>query len=561
MAPPFKIRKASSVERPLAAALRVMTFCTHLTSPYSRYAQALLFEDTMVDKTAVLVAVDTGPSLGSTDPASTGHVLGCADLLLLLDADVACGMGGAACYVTNVCVHPQRRRGGLGRAIMRAAEDQVCQLGGSQLVLHVYEENTPARALYQSMGYEEVREASLMSFFSSARFVEPGTPPQVLLSKRCSRRVPVEPARGVHAAERSISPVEMSISPVERSISPVEMSITPAEMSISPAERSISPPERSISPAERSISPAAARTPAARMSGAHAPEDATLDDMLRVATEAGSAAAAVVRARLGADVIKSKASRGDLLTEVDGAVQRLIEEHVLAAFPHHSFLGEESVEAGAKASAAALDASMRASPSDYLWICDPIDGTTNFVQSLPVVGISIGLARRRSDEPDGGWELVAGVIVDPFKDEVFSATLGGGARLNGEPIRCGEESLADAVVATGFAPNEASLRPMVRGIAAVGARARTVRMLGSAAIMLAWVACGRLSCYFEADLNAWDTAAGVLLIREAGGLVTDLTGEPFEIATRTLLASNRAAWAELRDVLAEADVVGLDTIA
>lgn len=280
-------------------------------------------------------------------------------------------------------------------------------------------------------------------------------------------------------------------------------------------------------------------------------------EIVRVAEAAGRAASAVVRNRLGADVIKSKASRGDLLTEVDGQVQELIQEHVQSVFPTHAFLGEETVPAGAKASAEALNAVMAASSAEFLWIVDPIDGTTNFVQSLPLVGISIGVARRTAAA--GSWEMVAGAIIDPFKDEVFTACKGGGAFLNGAPICVGSEPLADAVVATGFAPNEASLRPMVRGIAAVGARARTVRMLGSAAIMLAWVACGRLSCYFEADLNAWDTAAGVLLVREAGGVVTDLRGDAFEVATRPLLASNRAAHVELQATLAEVGVVGLDS--
>ena len=200
---------------------------------------------------------------------------------------------------------------------------------------------------------------------------------------------------------------------------------------------------------------------------------------------------------------------------------------------------------------------MSASRAEYLWIVDPIDGTTNFVQSLPLVAISIGVARS-SSASSSGWELVAGVIVDPFKEEVFTAQAGGGAFLNGEQVRVGTEGLADAVVATGFAPNEASLRAMVRGISAVGAKARTVRMLGSAAVMLAWVACGRLSAYFEADLNAWDTAAGVLLVREAGGVVTDLAGAPFEITTRPLIASNPASHVQLQETLAQAGVLGLD---
>jgi len=283
----------------------------------------------------------------------------------------------------------------------------------------------------------------------------------------------------------------------------------------------------------------------------------TLADVLHVAEDAGREASIVVRERLGADVIKSKASRGDLLTAVDGDVERLIERHVRAAFPSHGFLGEESVPAGAKASAEAISNALEALETEYLWICDPIDGTTNFVQSLPLVGISIGVARRGGD---GSWELVAGVIVDPFKEEIFSARAGGGAFLNGEPIHCGDEVLADAVVATGFAPNEASLRPMMRGIAAVGVKARTVRMLGSAAIMLAWVACGRLSAYFEADLNCWDTAGGVLLIREAGGVVSGLDGARHAIKTRTLLASNAASHDELQATLSAAGVDGLDAI-
>ena len=305
------------------------------------------------------------------------------------------------------------------------------------------------------------------------------------------------------------------------------------------------------------------RTPCTPHRCATARAVAVADSLLDIRREAeaiGLAGAELVAAKLGADVMKTKASRGDLLTEVDVAVQEIIEQRVRAKFPDHGFLGEESVAAGPKASADALRAALDASESEYLWIVDPIDGTTNFVQGLPLVGISIGVARRTS----AGWELAVGCIVDPFsklgRPEVFSAVAGGGATADGAPISVGDETLADAVVCTGFGPSEASLRPMVRGISAVGAKARTVRMLGSAAIMLAWVACGRLSAYFEADLNAWDMAAGVLLVREAGGVVTGLDGARWEVATRTLIASNAPAHAELQATLADAKVTGLDDV-
>lgn len=281
-----------------------------------------------------------------------------------------------------------------------------------------------------------------------------------------------------------------------------------------------------------------------------------LEAIQHTATEAAKRASKIIAAKIGADVISTKAGAKDLLTAVDGECQQVIESVVAAAHPSgHDFLGEESVPAGAKASAEALTAAMSGSDADWLWIVDPIDGTTNFVQSLPILGVSIGVAHRGED---GTWQLAVGVIADPFRDEIFAACAGGGAYLDGARIYVGDETLSNAVVSTGFAPNERSLRPMVRGIAAVGARARTVRMLGSAAIMLAWVACGRLSAYFEADLNAWDTAAGALLVREAGGVVTDLQGEPFTIATRPMLASNPAAHAELVSTLTEAGVRGLD---
>jgi myo-inositol-1(or 4)-monophosphatase len=426
--------------------------------------------------------------------------------------------------------------------------------------------------------------------FSTSKFVDDACPPQRLLSKRLvpDALVPDGVHDGAHDGARDYDSVVASLTVPGQVRVPVAQVRAPSPVRV---------PTRTAGPGPR-MSAAEPAVPVEPWT--LCVDDAELGAVLRVAEEAGRAAATMVKARLGADVVKTKASRGDLLTEVDGAAERLIEARVRAAFPTHAFLGEESVAAGAKASAEAIAAAMDAAfdgtgggaaseaqssgsgsgsvsastssapGDDWLWIVDPIDGTTNFVQSLPIVGISIGAARRRrggSRDPTVGggggggagvWEMAAGVIVDPFKGEVFSTAARYGAFLDGVPIRVSTERLADAVVATGFAPNQASLRPMARGIVAVGARARTVRMLGSAAIMLAWVACGRLSAYFEADLNAWDTAAGVLLVREAGGLVTELSGAPFGIASRPLLAANAAAHAELRDTLVEANVIGLD---
>ena len=208
---------------------------------------------------------------------------------------------------------------------------------------------------------------------------------------------------------------------------------------------------------------------------------ASFDSILSTAVNAAKEASVLIRDNAGADVVKSKANAKDLLTEIDAECQRVIERHVTAAHPSgHAFLG--GIRGGWRQG-------LRRSPRrhhgclrrEYLWIVDPIDGTTNFVQSLPLVGVSIGVARREPT-PGAQWELVVGVIADPFKDEIFTACKGGGTLLNGAPVRVDSSELSDAVVATGFAPNERSLRPMVRGISAVGARARTVRMYAHAGL-------------------------------------------------------------------------------
>ncbi|CAM9722522.1 unnamed protein product [Chrysoparadoxa australica] len=213
---------------------------------------------------------------------------------------------------------------------------------------------------------------------------------------------------------------------------------------------------------------------------------------------------------------------------------------------------QESVEPGSAASSDALAQALDGD-HEYLWIVDPIDGTTNFVHAMPLSAVSIGIA-------DKAGNLVIGVIYDPHREEMFHAVKGCGAFLNGAPLHVGEQAtLEEAVVAAGAPPTALALGPALRGITALAPKVRTMRLLGSAAIMLAWVACGRLTAYFEADLNAWDIAAGALIIMEAGGHVTEGSGAPYSLATRSVVGSNSLIHSELQEVLQAADAVAVDT--
>ena len=276
--------------------------------------------------------------------------------------------------------------------------------------------------------------------------------------------------------------------------------------------------------------------------------DADLKSVLQTAKEAARAAGRVMQDNLGAAVTKTKCSNKDLLTEIDPLCQQVIAEKVAEAFPTHKFLGEESVGAGDAASAEALDNLIG---SEWLWIVDPIDGTTNFVQGMPMSVISVGVAHRGN--------LVAGVIMDPYRNELFWASAGNGAFLNDKQITTGpERKLSDAVIAAGSPPNMRSIAPSLRGVNALMPECRTLRMLGSACLHLAWIACGRLSAYFEPDLNSWDTAAGAVILREAGGRISDLQGEDYKLSTRPILASTGHTHDAVLQVLQAARVTGLD---
>jgi myo-inositol-1(or 4)-monophosphatase len=225
--------------------------------------------------------------------------------------------------------------------------------------------------------------------------------------------------------------------------------------------------------------------------------------LLQVAQEAGAKAAAIAKSQRETLAV-GVSFKGDrnLVTTADIAAEKAIIETIRHHFPNHLILAEES--------------SNTLPPErygeGYVWVIDPIDGTTNYAHGHYQVGISIGCALNGS--------VVAGVVVAPFLGEVFTATKGGGAFLNGAPIHCTNPSrVEDAVVVTGFPYNRINVRNICARIERVVGRCRDLRRLGAASLDLCWVACGRLDAYFEETLNPWDCAAGGLIAREAGATI------------------------------------------
>lgn len=261
--------------------------------------------------------------------------------------------------------------------------------------------------------------------------------------------------------------------------------------------------------------------------------------ILRVAVTAAREAGRLLHDSRGAAVVARKPGLDSLVTQVDKACEELIFGLVSAAFPGHWMLGEEHGLRRAGHDGATADQS----EMDTLWIVDPVDGTTNFVHGLPGSVVSIAVAR--------GGKLSIGVVYDPSRDELFVARQGDGAYLNGERISVSREpTLGEALVATGVPGTTREARESnLRCVTRVGPRARSVRILGAAALHLAYVAAGRLSGFWELDLRPWDVAAGVLLVLEAGGQVTDTTGAAYTLEVRNLVATNGAIHSELAEVL------------
>jgi myo-inositol-1(or 4)-monophosphatase len=256
------------------------------------------------------------------------------------------------------------------------------------------------------------------------------------------------------------------------------------------------------------------------------------DRLLAVAVEASTAAGKVLLdyARSGFHIQRKNPI--NLVTDADHAAEECIIDHIRRHFPTHRTLAEERGNS--------VDA-----PSPYRWIVDPLDGTTNFAHGFPVYAVSIGV------ECDG--ELVVGVVYDPTRDELFTAEAGCGALLNGRLIGVSQTAqLEAALTVTGFAydiretPNN-NLDHFVR----FALKAQGVRRTGSAALDLCYVAAGRFDGFWEIKLSPWDMAAGAVIVREAGGHITDLRGNAHSIYRPELVASNGRIHHEMLDVIRE----------
>ncbi|OQR86770.1 inositol monophosphatase [Achlya hypogyna] len=272
-------------------------------------------------------------------------------------------------------------------------------------------------------------------------------------------------------------------------------------------------------------------------------EAITAWEALATAKEAARLAGKHMRLHLGTQA-ETKSNKDDLVTVVDKQCQEIIASHVALKHPTHRLLGEEDVAAGSAASRAAIEAMDGA---EWLWVVDPIDGTTNFVHARPASVVSIAVAFR--------GEVIVGVIYDPYRDELFSAHRGHGAYLNDVAIRVStkETSFEQALVGFGIGTKPSVRLPMLDVIHLFSNTCRGLRLQGAAALELAWTSCGRQTGFFELDLNSWDVAAGSLLVTEAGGTVTDSVGAAFSLHTRHIVASNGLVHADLLRCIGEAN--------
>ncbi|HUK16081.1 MAG TPA: inositol monophosphatase family protein [Bryobacteraceae bacterium] len=241
-----------------------------------------------------------------------------------------------------------------------------------------------------------------------------------------------------------------------------------------------------------------------------------LETAVEIAREAGALLAHFFERRVAFET----KGEFDLVTEADRASEKLVVERLRTHFPSHGIVAEEG--------------GGHASPSEYCWFVDPLDGTTNFAHAFPVFNVTLGLAR--------AGEIVTGVVYDPMRQEMFAAERGGGAYLNNRRIRVSSaKKISESLASTGFPSRKRHHNINIHFYYQLAMASHGVRRTGSAAVDLAYVAAGRLDYFWEFGLKPWDMAAGILLVEEAGGRVTDMKGGPLSVtASDHLLADNGA---------------------
>jgi myo-inositol-1(or 4)-monophosphatase len=253
--------------------------------------------------------------------------------------------------------------------------------------------------------------------------------------------------------------------------------------------------------------------------------------MLNFAIDVARDAGSLVRDRVGTRIDIDHKGSINIVTDVDLASERLIREAISTYYPKHEILAEEG--------------GLAESGSEYRWIVDPLDGTTNYAHGYPVFCVSIALEHK--------GEVVLGVVFDPMRDELFAAERGGGATLNNRSIRVSRTAeLMESLLSTGFPYDiKTSKLTNLDHWANFAMNAQALRRDGAAALDLCYVACGRFDGFWELNLSPWDTAAGVLIVAEAGGKITDFAGETFSNYKPEVVASNGLIHDRMLTVIAD----------
>ena len=260
-----------------------------------------------------------------------------------------------------------------------------------------------------------------------------------------------------------------------------------------------------------------------------------INKVIHIAKEAGE----IIREGFGTNFsVEYKTNLSNFVTEIDKKSEAAIINFIKKEFPNHAVLAEESGE-----HKTSLASSQKGDGSEYLWVIDPLDGTSNFAHGLPIFSVSIGVQKN--------GETICGVVYDVMRDEIYSSEKGSGSFRNGQRLQVSSnDNLRKSMLVTGF-PYDIADNPdyAIERFAAFLKASSAVRRLGSAAIDMCYVAAGVFDGFWEVHLHPWDMAAGKLLVEEAGGIVTDFNGTPMNIFNKQILASNGKVHSEMLSVL------------